>query len=78
MSKQLILVSSITYAIKGRDILRSRGYKAYIERTPSHLDRVGCGYSIYVNGDVEGAEAVLRANRIRVFGRSEGSDNDIS
>ncbi|MBP5617767.1 MAG: DUF3343 domain-containing protein, partial [Clostridia bacterium] len=43
MSNHLILVSSITYAIKGRDLLRSHGYKAYIEKTPGKLDTHGCG-----------------------------------
>ena len=58
MSQERILVSSITYAIKGRDLLRSLGYKAYIERSKGQLDH-GCGYSIYVTHDTEGAKRIL-------------------
>lgn len=78
MSKELIMVSSITYAMKGRDLLRSKGIKAYIERTPGHMDRVGCGYSIYVNGDVDQAEEILRQGKIKILGRGEGGDHGIS
>lgn len=70
MDKQLIMVGSITYALKGRDLLRSMGYVAYVERTPSHLDRMGCGYSIYVQGDVQKASSILSANQIPVLGIS--------
>ena len=68
MKKQLIMVSSITYAIKGRELLRSKGYRAYVERTPGNLDTAGCGYSIYVGSDVDGAEKILRAAGIKVLG----------
>ena len=76
MNRQLIMVSSITYAMKGRDLLRSKGMKAYIERTPGHMDRVGCGYSIYVNGDINRAEAILRDGNIKIIGLSEEGDTD--
>ncbi len=68
MQKQLIMVGSITYALKGRDILRSMGYTAYVERTPSHLDRVGCGYSIFVKGNVHSASMILSQNGIPMQG----------
>lgn len=74
MSKQLIMVGSITYALKGRDLLRSMGYTTYIERTPNHLDRVGCGYSIYVQGDVQRASALLSQYGIPVMGISTTGD----
>ena len=68
MQKQLIMVGSITYALKGRDILRSMGFTAYVERTPSHLDRVGCGYSIYVKDNIQRADAILAENGIPIQG----------
>ena len=66
MSQERILVSSITYAIKGRDLLRSMGYKAYIERSKGQLEH-GCGYSIYVTHDTEGAKRILEKNHIKVL-----------
>ena len=72
MKKQLIMVSSITYAIRGRELLRAKGYRAYIERTPGNLDTAGCGYSIYVNGDADAAEQILRDAGIKILGRRGG------
>ncbi len=74
MKKQLIHVSSITYAIKGRDILKSKGIKAYVERSPADVDRVGCGYSIFVKGDIVAAENILRDAGIKIVGRQSGDD----
>lgn len=74
MKKQLIQVSSITYAIKGRDILKSKGIRAYVERSPADMDRVGCGYSIFVKGDIETAENILNNAGIKVLGRQVGDE----
>ena len=68
MDKTLIMVSSVTYAIKGRDLLRNHGIKAYIERTPNASDRVGCGYSITVSGNVRTAIELLKSAGIKVLG----------
>ena len=72
MNQQKIMVSSITHAIKGRDLLRQRGIKAYVERTHAGRDRVGCGYSISVDGDGDAAEEILRGAGIKIVGRAEG------
>ena len=71
MSQERILVSSITYAIKGRDLLRSLGYKAYIERSKGQLEH-GCGYSIYVTHDTEGAKRILEKNLIKIMPHGGG------
>lgn len=42
--KRLIVVSSVTYALKSRDLLFQRGIKAYIERLPRTRES-GCGYA---------------------------------
>ena len=74
MKKRLLQVNSITYAVKGRELLKRNGFKAYIERTPNNLDRVGCGYSIFVSGDVDAAEALLNNAGIKVLSREVGGD----
>lgn len=63
-----IKVGSITNALRGRDYLRSNGIKAYIDRTPKYLDRVGCGYSIFVSGDSDKAANLLKSIGIAVKG----------
>ena len=74
MGRQYIKVSSITYATKGRDILLNHGIRAHIERTHQPMEGDGCGYSIYVNGDADAAEKILRASGIKIIRRSEGRD----
>ncbi|MBR6548355.1 MAG: DUF3343 domain-containing protein [Clostridia bacterium] len=72
MKQDRIVVSSVTYAIKGRDLLRSKGFKAYIERSHGRLETDGCGYSIYVDHDTDRAEQILRDHHIRVVRRMGG------
>ena len=71
MDQPFIAVSSITYALKGRDLLRKMGFGAYVERTPEHQNRTGCGYGIYVRGDAAAAEHILRQHGVRVLQRRE-------
>ncbi len=70
MGKPMLLVSSVTYAMKSRDILFKRGIKAYVERTPPSAG-TGCGYGVYVPQGADEAEAVLRENHIKILGRVE-------
>lgn len=68
MDKQLIVLSSITYAYKARDFLAKKGISSYIERTPEELKTKGCSYSIAVRGDADKAAALLESARIKVLG----------
>ena len=70
MGKPLIMMSSITYAMKSRDILFKYGIKAYVERTPKGSN-AGCGYSIYVPAKTDEAERILSSMGIRILGRME-------
>lgn len=64
----IITTGSITYAIKGRDILRRLGYRARIEKRTSGLGSDGCGYSIIVEGkDIEKAEQALRNAAVKIL-----------
>lgn len=53
MQRHIISVSSITYAIKGRDFLRNKGFKTYIEKKTNANGNAGCGYVIVAHGDRE-------------------------
>ena len=70
--KTKIRVSSVTYAIKGRDLLRSRGFSAYMERTKGFADGTGCGYHIVVSKNGAQAEAILREHGIKIVGIAAG------
>ena len=68
--KRLIVVSSVTYALKSRDLLFQRGIKAYIERLPLTRES-GCGYGVYVPQRTDEAECILRDAGVKVFYRAE-------
>lgn len=70
LKRDLIIVSSVTYAMKGKELLQKRGFQAYITRLPQREEGAGCGYCIYVNGNTDLAEQILRTAGIRVLGRS--------
>lgn len=70
MGKPIIMLSSITYAMKSRDILFQYGIQSYVERT-SRSTSVGCGYSIYVPNRTDEAEEILVGLGIKVYGRLE-------
>lgn len=69
MGKPVILVSSVTYAMKGRELLSKQGIKAYVERIPG--GSAGCGYGLYVPRGAEEAVRILGENGIRILGRAD-------
>lgn len=60
-----ISVGSVTYAIKGRDVLRNNGFKVNIERKPSK-SLSGCGYALKFVGDPDKAKAILQSHGIKI------------
>ncbi len=43
--ENIINTGTITYALRGRDLLRNKGYKAYMKRIIGK-NAIGCGYAI--------------------------------
>ena len=68
MSKKGIKVGSVTYAMKGRDLLQKNGYKAYLTRNPHPGEDDGCGYVIYVNNIDKRCFDILKRNGIKING----------
>ncbi len=66
MNKKGIKVSSVTFAIKARDLLQKNGYKAYLTRNPNPGNGEGCGYIIYVNNLDKQAFRILQNNGIKI------------
>lgn len=73
MGKPLIVVSSVTYAMKARELLVHYGIQGYVERIP-RTEETGCGYGVYVPERADAAERILRENNIRILGRMEQGD----
>lgn len=70
MNKPVILVSSVTYAIKGKDLLNRNGFMAAIHRV-SRTRETGCGYGIYVPQRTEEAQRLLEESGMRILGRAD-------
>ena len=68
MNKKGIKVGSLTFAMKGRDLLQKNGYKAYLTRNPNPETDEGCGYVIYVNNMDKRCFSILKAAGINVKG----------
>ena len=71
------MVGSITYAIKGKDLLNKMGYKASIERIPRRSVDVGCSYGIGIDGDEYYAKIQLESSGIRVLEIFEEGYDDL-
>lgn len=69
MEKQLILVPSVTYAMKAKNILDRFRIKSYIERTPKNHQVRSCGYCLFVPDNTDTAHEILLRNGVRIIGR---------
>ncbi len=73
MEKPVIQVSSVTYAMRGRELLFRHGIRSYVERS-TRSSRAGCGYNLYVPENTDQAEKILRQANIKILGRLERAD----
>lgn len=65
MKEKYILCSSVTYAIKGRDLLKRKGFKAYVKRPTG--GGCGCGYCIVVREeDADEALKILQDADVKI------------
>lgn len=68
MENNLIMFGSVTLAMKSRNLLLKNNIKSGLIRTPIHLNKKSCGYSLYVPGNFEKALKIIRSNGITVNG----------
>lgn len=57
-------MTSITYAMKAKTVLNSKGIRCDIIRTPKNISS-GCGYSIRVFGDKNDILQILKQNGVK-------------
>ena len=74
MTKQLLMLTSITYAMKSKQILAKHSISSEIQRTPKNKSSTGCSYSLYVPQNIDTAEKILREHGIKILGRIDKSD----
>lgn len=67
MGYTVIVLSSVTYALKAQRILMTQGISSLIEKLTSTQSKRGCGYGVRVaDATLERALTVLKKERIRV------------
>lgn len=74
MSSLCFYVSSITNAMRGKELLEKNRIRAYISRSIDENTKNGCGYCIYVSSDFEKAQNLLRSSGIRIRGTKQMND----
>ena len=63
MSKTLISMTSITYAMKAKNILNQKRISCVVEKTPKNVG-TGCGYTIYIKDNKDKIISILEKNNI--------------
>lgn len=70
--KKVIVLSSITYALKAQELLKSNGIYANITRSRAVRNIRGCGYGISFDESVyDTAQSLVTRSGIPVIGSTE-------
>lgn len=69
--KNVIIVSSVTYAVKAQKLLSEQGITATLTRADGVRSVKGCGYGLRIHGDLNSAAIVLKRSGIRILGYTE-------
>lgn len=68
MNKAIIKFSSVTYALKAKDVIIRIGGKVQIRKNPNPTKGEGCGYSLIVVGNISRIINLLDINKIKYTG----------
>lgn len=61
--------------MKGRELLTASGYRAVVRRNlRAQRGDEGCGYSIYIDSNLEEAVRILKSKSVSVIGYGDISD----
>ena len=70
--KKIIVLSSVTYAMRVRDILKQNGIRADLTRSPAVKSVRGCGYGVSIAPEYgPRALSLISAQGIRPVGITE-------
>ena len=68
MNRTVIVLSSVTYALKAQKVLIENGISGILEKLSADRTGKGCGYGVKIaSANLERAVEILRKNRIRVM-----------
>lgn len=63
-----IKFSSVTHALKAKEIMENMGYKVKINKNLNPSKNEGCGYSIIFVGDINRAMVRLEMHKVKYLG----------
>lgn len=66
----LVALSSVTSAMRAKDILKKHGIQSQVARIPSSYNKGQCSYGLKINSKLNEAVEILRDNNIKVSGRA--------
>ena len=66
IEKYVLVVRSVTNAMKGQKLLERYGISAYVERNTHPSSKQGCGYVIKIRGNLETAVSLLTSEGIKI------------
>ena len=66
MKQVTVVVNSITYAMKGAELLQRAGIRASVGRDMQRYGRFGCGYCIYITAPDPQAAVRLLQNQVKI------------
>lgn len=68
MAYNILIFSSITYALKAQGKLESLGFRSKLEKLKKENSLNGCGYGLKIaNSDVINAKKILEKDGIRII-----------
>ena len=65
MENKLIMFGSMTPMMRARELLRRHGIRGITVRTPAHLRRGSCGYSLLVKRGFDEAVSLIKNENIK-------------
>ncbi len=68
MNRVNIKFSSVTHALRAKEIIEQNGGKVIIRKNTNPSKNEGCGYNITVTGDVNKFISLIKINRINYIG----------
>lgn len=71
MGKPVIIINSVTHAMKAKSILSKHGIGSEVLKNRTSSLNEGCSYNLVVRGNVYKAEEILKRSEISVVGISE-------
>jgi hypothetical protein len=72
VSKAILRLSSITYAIRAQKLLDLHGIRSYMRKVPGAAGDTSCSYGLEISDDPSSAQYLLNGAGIRVLDIQQG------